>query len=132
MFKFSRRSKDRMKGIDPRLIQLFDRIIKVSPIDIGIPQDAGLRTPRRQKELFNLGKSKCDGIHNISKHQTGKAIDFYAYINGKASWDRVHLAIISGCAFAIAADMGIKIKWGAKFGSNNFHGWDSGHIELID
>ncbi len=82
-------------------------------------------------------KSKCDGVLTISNHQTGNALDYYAYINGKASWDKVHLSIIAGVIMSTAkrllkeGKISIKIKWGAEFGSNSFHGWDYPHMEVV-
>jgi len=35
------------------------------------------RSDEEQKRLFDLGKSKCDGINNISQHQRGRAVDIY-------------------------------------------------------
>ncbi len=35
------------------------------------------RSDEEQMHLFQEGKSKCDGIHNISQHQRGKALDIY-------------------------------------------------------
>lgn len=35
------------------------------------------RSDEEQMHLFQEGKSKCDGIHNISQHQRGTALDIY-------------------------------------------------------
>jgi hypothetical protein len=46
------------------------------------------RTAEQQKALFDAGKSKCDGVKIISRHQSHLARDLYV-INGKAQivWD---------------------------------------------
>jgi hypothetical protein len=35
------------------------------------------RSNEEQTRLFNAGLSKCDGVKNKSKHQTGMAVDIY-------------------------------------------------------
>lgn len=135
-FAFSKKSVERMKGVNPQLILIFNEAIKNSPIDWGIPNDAGIRTAIRQNELFADGNSKCDGYDNLSNHQSGNALDFYAYVNGKASWEKHHLAMVAGVIMSTATRLrkqgkiDIELKWGAEFGSNDFNGFDFPHIEV--
>lgn len=130
MFRFSERSKNRMKGVNPVLVEIMEEAIRLSPIDFGIPPYGGLRTKEEQRELFEAGKSKCDGYERVSYHQSGNAVDVYAYVGGKASWDVVHLAIIAGVVLSVAQRKGIDVRWGGEFGSNEFKGWDKPHFEL--
>ena len=125
-----------MQGVHPDLIAIFTEAIKNSPIDFGIPESGGLRTQGQQNLLFQGGVSKCDGFNDVSNHQTGNALDFYAYINGRASWNKVHLSMVASCIITTAkrlkkeGKISVELKWGAEFGSNNFHGWDMPHIEI--
>jgi peptidoglycan L-alanyl-D-glutamate endopeptidase CwlK len=131
-YALSESSKKNRAGVDDRLIRISDRAIEISLIDFGHGRDSGKRLPSRQNELFKDKKSKCDGYINKSYHQTGLALDFYAFINGKASWERDHLAMVA-CAFLQAAsELGIKITWGGlwKSKSHQFYGWDMPHIQL--
>jgi len=41
------------------------------------------RSDEEQKRLFDAGLSKCDGVHKISKHQIGKAMDIYFISDGR-------------------------------------------------
>lgn len=129
-FRFSTRSEERMKGVDPRLVELMRNALALSPIDFGIPEFGGLRTAADQLRLFNDKKSKADGTKHKSYHQTGKAIDVFAYINGQASWNDVHLAMIAGVVLAEAKRMGLKVTWGGSFGSAWFNGWDKPHFQI--
>ena len=135
-YKFSKRSKERMKGVNWQLILLFEEAIKVSPIDFGIPGLGGTRTYVEQKALYDAGSSKCDGYARISRHQEAAALDFYAYINGKASWDKVHLTMVATTILITAArlkdqgDIDCDITWGATFGSRDYTGWDFPHIQI--
>ena len=135
MFKFSTTSRLRMSGVNPELIEIANLAIKISVVDFGIPADGGIRTAERQKELFLAHKSKADGETHLSRHQSGDAMDFYAYVNGRASWEHDHLAIVA-CAFLQAASiLGYKLNWGGLWSSNTTingipYGWDMAHIEL--
>ena len=139
MWKLSKTSKSNMEGVDYSLVRLVNMALRTSPVDFGIPAHGGLRLADVQHELFRNGKSKCDGFKILSRHQSGYALDFYAYLNGKASWDRVHLAILYGvfsACFIRLQEIGkipqnAKLVWGGTFGSNDFKGWDCGHIEIV-
>lgn len=127
MFELSNTSKHRRQGIDPRLIEIDDLAITITIIDFGHPKYSGLRLAEEQHQLFLDGKSECDGYNNISNHQLGKALDFYAYVDGKASWEPGHLAQVACAYYQAASILGYKIKWGGLFRPN---GWDKPHIEL--
>ena len=58
MYKFSKRSLDNLKNVDQRLVDICNELIK--EIDFTVIE--GYRTPERQKELFDTGFSKIDGI----------------------------------------------------------------------
>ena len=139
MFKLSSTSKQRREGIDQRLIEIDDLAITLTLVDFGHPADAGLRSADRQFKLFVDGKSQCDGTNKISRHQLGKALDFYAFVNGKASWKEEHLAMVACAYFQAASILGYKIKWGGLWKSSKPklrngipYGWDCPHIELIE
>lgn len=109
--------------------------------DFGISH--GLRTIEEQTSLYTQGrklvdnswvvvdKSKvvtnCDGIRNRSVHQDGLAIDFYAYVDGKANYEPGNLSLIATCFFEAASDLGINIDWGGSFKSIS----DGCHIEIV-
>lgn len=127
MFELSISSKRNRHGVDSRLIEISDLAIQITTVDFGIPQNGGLRTEETQKSLYAAGKSKADGVRNRSHHQSGRALDFFAFVNGHASWDEHHLAMVA-CAFLQAASMlGYSISWGGLW-SNGFV--DMPHIEL--
>lgn len=128
-FKLSSKSKSRLVGVDSRWPEIIDLALTITLIDFGIPNYGGLRTSDDQLRLYLDGKSKCDGKTNISNHQLGTAVDFYAYVDGKASWDHFHLAHVACALFAAANQLGYKVHWGGFFKPG---GWDKPHLELID
>ena len=124
--KFSARSLERMEGIDQRLIDIMNLAITITKVDFGIPADGGLRTSERQKQLFREGVSKADGYQNKSHHQTGLAVDVYAYVDGKASWKEEHLSMVACAVLQAASQLGHKLTWGGLFRSFN----DMPHFQL--
>lgn len=128
MFQLSSKSKQRREGVDPRLIEISDLTIQITVVDFGHPADAGKRTAERQNELYIDGKSKADGYNKLSRHQSGKALDFYAFVDGKASWDTEHLAMVAAAFLQAASILGYKLKWGGLWKSFK----DYPHVELVD
>lgn len=129
----SERSKQRREGVDARLIYICDLALSISPIDFGIPRHGGLRLDEVQYQLHLDGKSKCDGIRNRSKHQAhedgySKALDFYAYVNGAASWDEYHLTQVAAAFLQAASELGFKLQWGGHW--ENFK--DMPHVQLME
>ena len=126
MFKFSEKSLKNLSTVDPRLRQLANEVLKISPYDIAITE--GYRDRMRQKELYMDGKSKCDGEKILSKHQLGKAIDIMVYVNGKGTWTEYFYNIVADVFKKKAKEMKINITWGGDW--KNFK--DCPHFEIND
>ena len=71
MPRFGKRSKDRLKGVDSRLVNVLNEVVKY--FDITVIE--GLRSQERQNELVAQGKSKT----KFGKHVAGKAVDIAPY-----------------------------------------------------
>jgi len=128
MFKFSKRSKKRMEGVNLKLIEVAEKAILISKVDFGIPREGGVRTASQQHRLFLDGKSNADGLYKKSNHQFGNALDVYAYVDGNASWEVGDLAQIA-CAFLQASiESDVRIGWGGFWVSFS----DMPHFELIE
>ena len=127
-FQLGTNSINNMSGIDERLISIAELAITLTNIDFGIPNTGGLRSTEDQAKLFTSGVSKADGRANKSYHQTGKAVDVYAYVDGKASWDKLHLSLIAAAMLQASSQLGFELKWGGLWKS-----WqDYPHFEIRD
>ena len=116
MYNLGKRSLQNIEGINNILIDIIKEGIKESPFDFGIPNTGGLRTPEDQYLLFCKKASKCDGYTKKSYHQTGKAFDIYAYVDGKASWDSKYYEPIARHLQKIAKDkFNISLEWGGDW-----------------
>tara|TARA_R110000744_G_scaffold355669_2_gene462253 strand:+ start:2908 stop:3285 length:378 start_codon:yes stop_codon:yes gene_type:complete len=125
MPKFGKKSKERLQGIDSRLINVLNETVKI--MDITIIE--GLRSKERQEELLAKGATKV----KYSKHMEGKAVDIAPY---PIEWkDRERFHYMGGMIRGVASQMGINIRWGGDWDSdgevkdNNFD--DLVHIELV-
>lgn len=138
-FEFSPDSLKNREGIDPRLIEIDDLAIKLTLVDFGHGPVSGKRTAPVQNGLYIEGKSEADGYDKLSKHQLGKALDFYAYVNNKTSWQPDHLAMVALAYFQAASILGYKIKAGILWKTKTPeikngvpYGWDCPHIQLAE
>ncbi len=116
-FKLSRRSLDRLEGVDERLQAVAKQAITLTKTDFGVIQ--GMRTVEQQKELVAKGASRT----MKSLHLEGKAIDIMAYINGRASWE---LNLYDDLADAIkeaAKIVAVPVRWGAAWHIDDIRSW---------
>lgn len=101
-----------------------------------------LRTAVEQRELFKIGRiylcgewektgelivTNCDGEDIVSVHQSGLAIDFCAWVDGKANYEPSNLALVVTAFYEAAFELGIEIDWGGNFKSIS----DGCHIEIV-
>ncbi|BFI69649.1 M15 family metallopeptidase [Yersinia pseudotuberculosis] len=108
-FRFSQRSENNLKGVNPALVQVVRRALELSAVDFGVIE--GLRTVERQKELVAKGASQTMN----SRHITGHAIDVFAYPAASGSWEWKYYEQIA-TAFKLAAkDVGVNIEWGGDW-----------------
>lgn len=132
-FSLSKSSLRNLDGVHPDLVEVVKLAIQITKIDFGIPYNGGYRTAKRQADLYAQGRTtigniitNADGVNSKSKHQTGMAVDVYAYIDGKSSWDEFHLSMVA-CAMLEAANrLCVNLRWGGLFKSID----DKPHFEL--
>ena len=128
MYSFGKTSKRRLETCDSRIRDTMYLAIKRSPIDFGIAQ--GARTVEQQQEYFDNDKSKInpsayanlEDLLKVAKHIVdgeirlkAEAVDVYAFVNGKASWDSSSLILIAGVILSCANELGYKLRWGGNW-----------------
>lgn len=120
-YKFGKTSIKRLESCHEDLIKIAQASISLSPIDFGIAE--GHRSLERQRELYEEGKSKVDGIIKKGKHNyyPSHAFDVYAWVNNKASWDSKELCLIAGIIISVANllyredEISHIIRWGGNW-----------------
>lgn len=120
-FVLGAQSKEKLQGVDIRLVRLVEQAIKETTVDFTVLE--GLRTPERQQQLVNDGFSQT----LKSKHLTGHAVDLVAIVDGKVSWDKEHYPEIARAMKKAALEQKVNIRWGGDFKSF----FDGAHFELI-
>ena len=113
MPRFCKRSRERLRGVDAKLVNVLNEVVKY--FDITIIE--GLRSQERQNELVAQGKSKT----KFGKHVLGKAVDMAPYPIDWESRDDFHY--LGGFVLGVAAKMGVDIRWGGDWNaSSKFQG----------
>jgi len=109
MPRFGKRSKERLKGVDDRLVNVLNEVVKY--FDITVIE--GLRSQKRQNELVEQGKSKT----KFGKHVQGKAVDIAPYPIDWNARDDFHY--LGGFVLGIAAMMGVDVRWGGDWSDSS-------------
>ena len=108
MPKFGKRSKERLRGIDARLVSVLNELVKI--MDVTIIE--GLRSEQRQEKLLKEGSTKT----KFSKHITGKAVDLAPYPIDWNDRDRFHY--MGGMIRGIAKQLNVNVRWGGDWDSD--------------
>jgi peptidoglycan L-alanyl-D-glutamate endopeptidase CwlK len=117
-FQLSNRSKGRLEGVNPQLVQVVNEAIKRTKIDFGVT--CGMRTVEEQEKLVASGASQT----MKSKHLEGRAVDLVAYIGSNITWKLNKYDEIADAMAEAARNQGIAIKWGAAWSVGNIAEWD--------
>lgn len=108
-FKFSQRSENNLKGVNPDLVKIVRRALQLSPVDFGITE--GLRTVERQRQLVAAGKSQTMN----SRHISGHAVDVFAYPTSAGSWEWKYYEQIAAAFKQAAKELNIPVEWGGDW-----------------
>jgi len=117
-FKLSKRSLDRLQGVNPQLVEVVHIAIQVTSVDFAVTE--GLRSVQRQRELVAKGASQT----MKSKHIDGLAVDLAAFVGDRISWE---LALYDDIADAVkigAQEVGVPVRWGAAWHIEDIRDWD--------
>lgn len=116
-FKLSQRSRDHLVGVNPKLVEVVNRAIKITVVDFGVTE--GLRTIETQEAYVKAGKSQTMN----SKHLNGNAVDLVAYMDGKVSWELNLYDNIADAMREAALEVGLPLRWGAAWNVPDICKW---------
>jgi len=126
MPRFGKTSKKRLEGVDTKLVNVLNELIKI--MDVTIIE--GLRTEERQKELLKKGATKV----KYSTQMEGKAVDLAPYPIDWKNRDGFHY--MGGMIRGIAKQLNVKVRWGGDWDSDGDvkdNGFDDlVHVEILD
>lgn len=137
-FKLSKRSLDRLTGVNEKMVSVVKRAIEISEVDFMVVE--GVRTLKRQEELYAQGRTKPGKIVTWtmkSKHIDGLAVDI-APVNpdGSINWnDLKKFDKMADAMFLASKELGITIRHGADWDMDGIRRekgeTDSPHFELV-
>ena len=105
-FKFSQRSENNLKGVNPDLVKVIRRALEITPVDFIVIE--GLRTQARQKEMVATGKSQTMN----SRHLTGHAVDI---IPVNTTWKIGEFKPLLKAVKQAADEQGLKLRFGINW-----------------
>lgn len=109
MFSLGPRSKARLQGVNPDLVKVVERAIKLSEVDFTVIE--GLRTLERQRKLVDSGASQT----LKSRHLTGHAVDLAAWVDDQVDWSWPLYHKIASAMKQASAQVGVPIEWGGDW-----------------
>lgn len=108
-YKLGSRSIKRLEGVHPDLVRVVKRAIEITECDFTVLE--GMRSLKRQEELFNKGASKTMN----SRHLTGHAVDLGAWVDNAVSWDWKYYHMLGDAMKQAAKELDVAITWGGDW-----------------
>ena len=123
-YQLGKRSKDRLLGVDPRMVAVVEKAITISEQDFSVI--CGLRTVKEQEALVAKGASQT----MKSKHLEGLAVDLMAYIDG-GRWELNLYDEIADAIRKAAIELEVNVRWGAAW-HKTLNEWDGTAEDLMN
>lgn len=123
-YVLGKRSKEKLQGVDPRMVRIVERAIKLSEQDFSVI--CGLRTVAEQEALVAKGASQT----MKSKHLEGLAVDLAAWCDG-IRWELNLYDEIADAMRKAAIEEGVTIRWGAAW-HKTLNEWDGTAEDLMN
>lgn len=111
MFKFSKRSQDKLDTCHSNLVELMETALKSSSIDFSVI--CGYRNEKEQNKAYREGKSNALYPHGRHNKTPSMAVDIAPY---PIDWDDIDRFIeLSTHIKKVAHDLDIPIWWGGNW-----------------
>ena len=124
-YKLGNRSKEKLEGVDERMIAIVRYAINVTKQDFSVI--CGLRTMDEQRALVAKGASQT----MKSKHIGGNAVDLMAYVDG-GRWELNLYDEIADAMAEGARAISTPVKWGAAWSVGDIREWDGTMEEAMN
>ena len=112
-YKFGAKSLSKLCCITHDLQIVMRTAINAGIIDFSITE--GYRKKDVQNKYFKSGKSKVKWPKGKHNKVPSEAVDVVPYINGKASWNKLHCCVLAGIILACAMRLGVSVRWGGNW-----------------
>ena len=126
MAKFSKKSKEKMKGVHPDLVKVLELAITYTKQDFSITE--GVRTKQQQAIYVQTGKSQTmNSKHLVQKDGYSHAVDVIPF---PVSWDLEKFYVIADAVEKAAEQLNVKIRWGGAW-TTFVNGIDDNEKEMV-
>lgn len=133
-FYLGARSERNLIGVHPDIVRGVRLAITLTPVDFGILDGGGVRTPAQARANADAGVGVANSLHIIQPDGFGHAVDLVAFENGKPSWEKRLYERMHPAIYAAFDELGIPIQNGADWDMDGIVGekgeWDWPHWQL--
>lgn len=112
MYSFGKRSKGNISYVHPDMQRVLLRAIQLSDVDFGV--QFPVRTKKEQSDMLDTGASMTLNSRHLmrSRDEYVHAVDVFAWVDGKVSWDMGLYKKIAKAMFRAAIETDVQIEWG--------------------
>lgn len=121
-FQLSIRSLAELQPVKCEMRAIVRRALIISPVDFGVLD--GARTKEEQARFVASGASQTMD----SKHLLLLAVDLFAWVKGKLSWEWAEYQKIATAMKQAANEMRVPLQWGGDWPTLK----DGGHFHLVE
>ena len=116
MFVLSARSRARLIGVHPDLVEVVEAAIKITSTDFSVVE--GARTMATQRRYYALGKSKTlrsRHIPEVNACGMACAVDLCGWVNRQISWEPKDYGPIAHAMKTAAQAANVPLEWGGDW-----------------
>lgn len=114
MWKLSNRSKTRLEGVHPSLVEVVHKALQKSSVDFGVT--CGVRDLETQKKLLAAGRSTTLKSYHLPQDDGySHAVDVVCYLDGDVCWELPIYDRVADAFKAASEDVGLTLKWGCAW-----------------
>lgn len=114
MYQLGKTSRQRLAGVDPRLVRCVERAIQITTQDFTVLE--GVRSIETQRDYVRRGVSQTMNSRHLRQPDgLGKAVDLVPWAGGMARWEWPLIYPIAEAMRQAAAELGVPIRWGGAW-----------------
>lgn len=111
MYQLGKTSRQRLVGVDPRLVRVVERAIQLSAQDFSVHE--GVRSIETQRDYVKRGVSQTMNSRHLRQSDgLGKAVDLVPWAGGMLRWEWPLIWPIAEAMRQAAIELGVPVRWG--------------------
>lgn len=111
MYQLGKTSRQRLQGVDPRLVRCVERAIQITTQDFTVLE--GVRSIETQRDYVRRGVSQTMNSRHLRQPDgVGKAVDLVPWAGGMPRWEWPLIWPIAEAMRRASIELGVPIRWG--------------------